>query len=300
MDINVLRQQFGSDQVKFSKGSGNFVFIEITNAKAKAKICTYGAHIMEFTPCKQRPLLWMSGNSWYELGKPIRGGVPICWPWFGAGASEMLPAHGFARISQWHVIDIKSLEYGATQVELALCREDVSNPALTGFPFELRMEFIIGSELQMRLSMKNLGDQPQTISAALHTYFSVSAVEQVLIRGLDQVGFEDRVVGASKPYGNTQVGDIKIDREVDRLYLDTRSAVEIIDPGFDRLIRIEKEGSASTVIWNPWIRKSQAMPDFGDEEYHGMLCVEAVNAGSDTRIIAPGIEHALVQRISIQ
>ena len=101
MDIDSLQQQFGSDTVKFVKGPGEFVSIEIANAKAKAKICTYGAHIMEFTPAGQLPLLWMSKSSWFEAGKPIRGGVPLCWPWFGAGASPELPAHGFARLSPW-------------------------------------------------------------------------------------------------------------------------------------------------------------------------------------------------------
>lgn len=299
MDLDSLQQKFGSDTVKFVKGPEEFVSIEIANAKAKAKICTYGAHIMEFTPAGQLPLLWMSKSSWFEAGKPIRGGVPLCWPWFGAGASPELPAHGFARLSQWQVAGVEALECGATRVTLTLSGKDVANQSLVKFPFELQMEFTVGSRLQLKLTMRNLSDKPQVVTDALHTYFSVSDAEKIAIRGLDLVGYEDRVVGAPVVYGNVQTGELRIDAEVDRIYLDTMSAVEIVDPGFNRTIRVEKEGSASTVVWNPWFRKSHAMPDFGDDEFHGMVCIEAVNASIDARTIEPGDTHVLAQTITI-
>lgn len=100
-DMETLERKFGSDSVKFTRGPGGFVCIEVANAAAKAKISTYAAHLFDYTPAGERPVLWMSGSSWFEAGKPIRGGVPVCWPWFGPGAREELPAHGFARLSQW-------------------------------------------------------------------------------------------------------------------------------------------------------------------------------------------------------
>ena len=167
------------------------------------------------------------------------------------------------------------------------------------FAFELRMEFLIGRVLQMTLTMKNCSESEQIITDALHTYFNVKSAEAIAIRGLDAVEYENRVVGA-EAFGCVQDGDIRIDCEVDRIYLDTTGAVEILDPGFGRTIVVEKFGSASTVVWNPWIRKSHAMPDFGDEEYHTMVCIEAVNASKDRRTLRPGGSHVLSQKITVK
>ena len=133
----------------------------------------------------------------------------------------------------------------------------------------------------------------------MHTYLSVAESAEISVRGLDSVEYMDRVVGAPVVDGLVQTGDIRIDCEVDRVYLGTTAAVEVVDPGFGRTIRVEKSGSSETVVWNPWIRKSHAMPDFGDEEYHGMICVEAVNFIRDRRILAPGASHVLGQKITV-
>ncbi|MPN35362.1 putative glucose-6-phosphate 1-epimerase [bioreactor metagenome] len=181
---------------------------------------------------------------------------------------------------------------------LELAPEDVTAvPVL--FPFELRMEFEIGETLTITLRMKNCSEKEQTVTAALHTYFNVKAAETIAISGLDGVVYENRVVGAEAS-GCVQRGDIRIDQEIDRIYLDTAGAVEIRDPGFGRTIVVEKSGSNSTVVWNPWVRKSQAMPDFGDDEYHTMVCVETVNAATDRRTLTPGGSHALTQKVSVK
>ncbi len=298
MDIQELSRTFGSETVSFRLGPGNFIYLDIRNAKSSASICTYGAHIVDFTPAGERPVLWMGGHSWFEKGKPIRGGVPVCWPWFGPLQDPAMPAHGFARLSQWRVKSVGELDCGATRVVLALNTADVEavKPA---FAFDLEMEFVIGRSLQLRLTSTNRSGEEQEIADALHTYLSVAESAEISVRGLDSVEYMDRVVGAPVVDGLVQKGDIRIDCEVDRVYLGTTAAVEVVDPGFGRTIRVEKSGSSETVIWNPWIRKSHAMPDFGDEEYHGMICVEAVNFIRDRRILAPGASHVLGQKITV-
>ncbi len=297
MDLQTLKEKFNLKTVEFTEGEGGFIFIDVQNPLADARISTYGAHVTSYTPNGQRPVLWMSRMSWFESGKPIRGGVPICWPWFGAAPVEGQPSHGFARISQWEVENVRELESGETVVTLEL-PEAAVDPALLRFSFRLELEIIVGRSLELVLTMVNASDSPQQVTGALHSYFSVAAAEEIVVRGLSDVGYEDRVVGAPVVYGHIQKGDIGIDREVDRIYHGT-GAVEIFDPGFNRVIRVEKSGSAATVVWNPWIRKSHAMPDFGDEEYHTMVCIEAANASVDARTLMPGEIHRLGQKITV-
>jgi len=297
MNLEALQAKFGSRTVKFKTGAGKFTFLEIKNRAAEAEICLHGGHLMKYVPAGQLPVLWMSEKSWFETNKPIRGGVPVCWPYFGPAADPAFPTHGFARLSEWHVADIDATEE-TTRVVLALAPEDVTAVPAT-FAFELEMEFVIGATLEMTLRMKNRSAEAQTITAALHSYFNVKAAEAIAISGLNGVTYDDRVIGAEKS-GCVQEGDIRIDREIDRIYLGTAGAVEIRDPGFGRTIRVEKSGSNATVVWNPWIRKSKAMSDFGDEEYHTMVCVEAVNAAADRRTLPPGGTHALTQKVSVR
>lgn len=297
MNLEALQSEFGSETVNFKTGAGNLTFLAIRNKAAEAEICLHGAHITRYIPAGRLPVLWMSEKSWFEANKPIRGGVPVCWPYFGPAADPALPAHGFARLSEWRVARVEAKE-ATTRVVLALAPGDVSAVPVS-FAFELEMEFVIGATLELTLRMKNCSAEAQTITAALHTYFNVKAAEEIAIGGLDGVVYDERVVGEEKS-GCVQTGDIRIDREIDRIYLDTAGAVEIRDPGYSRTIRVEKSGSNSTVVWNPWVRKSKAMPDFGDEEYHTMVCVETVNAAADRRTLPPGGSHALTQKISVR
>ena len=297
MNLEELNERFGSKSVTFREGPGKFVTAVICNREAEAEICLHGAHLMKFVPAGEIPVVWMSKSSWFEANKPIRGGVPVCWPYFGAAADPELPAHGFARLSEWRIAEVAE-EGNATRIAFVLAPEDVT-AMVVPFAFELRMEFLVGRILQMTLTMKNCSESEQVITDALHTYFNVKSAEAIVIRGLDAVEYENRVVGA-EAFGCVQDGDIRIDCEVDRIYLDTTGAVEILDPGFDRTIVVEKFGSASTVVWNPWIRKSHAMPDFGDEEYHTMVCIEAVNASKDRRTLPPGGSHVLSQKITVK
>lgn len=296
-DLEQLQQKFSVPSLRFRRGGGGFLFLDIRNRFASATVCAHGAHLTDFAPAGERPVLWMSRHSWFEPGKPIRGGVPVCWPWFGAASDPALPSHGFARVSEWRVAGASEKEDGATHVALTLAPEDVKSE-FGAFPFSLELEIAVGAALEVKLTMVNRSDRVQLVSDALHSYFSVGDIAKTRLRGLDGTTYADRVPGAPRERV-TQHGDIVIDREVDRVYLDTTAAVEILDAAFDRTIRVEKSGSRSTVVWNPWIAKSRRMPDFGDDEYRTMVCVETANNLSDTLRLAPEARHAVAQRISV-
>ncbi|MDR0932627.1 MAG: D-hexose-6-phosphate mutarotase [Victivallales bacterium] len=296
-NINELQKKFGSESINFKLISGGFITAEIKNSEAEAEICLHGAHLMKFVPNGELPVIWMSKRSVFEPNKAISGGVPICWPYFGSASDPALPKHGFARLSDWQVAEVAS-ESNATRIAFELHPEDVTAMPVA-FPFELRMEFVIGKSLLMTLSMKNCSPAEQVITDALHPYFNVKAVEKIAIKGLDQAMYNEYIVGLEK-FDRVQNGDIIINREVDRVYFDTTGAIEIYDPGFERTILVEKSGSASTVVWNPWIAKAHAMPYLDDDEFHTMVCIEAANAFKDRRVIPPGKTHVLSQKISVK
>lgn len=295
MDVQILDQRFGIPGVRFVPFGKGLTVIEVENDLASARLSLYGAQMLSFAPKGEEDLLWMSGFSWLETGKAIRGGAPVCWPWFGGSPVDGRPPHGFARISNWNVAKVEALADGATSVVLSLTQADA--PAgLADFDFALEFSAIIGRTLTMALKCRNLSVKSVPVSAALHTYFSVGAAEKIRISGLDGQEYLNKVPGAPAPTGK-QLGDITIGSEVDWVFCPSESVVEIADPVKGRKIRVEKSGSRSTVVWNPWIKKSAAMPDFGDDEYHSMVCVEAANAAADARVLTPGGEHVLLQKI---
>jgi len=227
----------------------------------------------------------------FEKGKPIRGGVPICFPWFGPHASDAtLPAHGFARSQEWQLV--KAQEKKGDVIELYL--ETAIDPFLLSF----RVEF--GAELKMTLKTQLPQDTKSTclFEDALHTYFSVSDVRTISIHGLEPTSFLDKVDHAQlKSATNVP---ILIDSETDRVYLDTLSDCVLNDAQKKRAIRVAKLGSASTVVWNPWIDKSKRMADFGDDEWPGMVCIETANIGNSRIQLAPGESHSTTAVISVE
>ncbi len=295
MNPEELQKHFGTPSIRFLKGAGDFIYAEVANKLATAVISLHGAHLMQFVPAGERPVIWMSEKSFFEAGKPIRGGVPVCWPWFGPADDPALPAHGYARLSGWSVAETADLPDGSTRIVLKLTQSGV-DARFAPFAFELEIEFLIGSALVMNLGMTNRSESVQKISDALHSYFAVADSSKIQLKGLDKTPYFDKLTGQEECM---QLGDIGIDREVDRIYWNTAAAVEITDPVFNRIIRVEKSGSSTTVVWNPWIAKSERMPDFGNEEYKTMVCVEATNNYTGTLELAPGGRHILTQKISV-
>ncbi len=279
----------------FKEGAGGFPVICVNNKYASAEIALHGAHIMSYVPAGEKPVLWMSGSSYFQPDKPIRGGIPICWPWFGGHPSDKnKPSHGFARLVDWHIAEISSRQNG-TLIALRLTEKGIPEN-FREFNFEIKLEVLVGRELQVALVIVNTGKEKINFSAALHTYFNISDIAAVTVEGLDDCKYLDTLDHIFK----VQHGKISFNAETDNVYLNTEATCIIDDPGFARRIRIAKSGSRSTVVWNPWTEKSKRMPDFGDEEYHSMLCVETVNAENDARVIAPAEKHSLKVIIGLE
>ncbi len=286
------------DGARLEKGPGGLDRLALHAAEGEALVYLQGAHVALFRPKGERPVLWMSAESRFEAGKPIRGGVPICFPWFGpkAGSPEA-PLHGFARILPWAVASVEREAGGSLRAVLELSADAA---ARGGFPRELSLSLAItvSRSLRMALTVRNVDSAAVTFEEALHSYFAVSDVRQVRIRGLEGVPYVDKTAAMARRSGEGE--PVAIAAETDRVYLGARGAATIEDPGWRRRIVIGKSGSATTVVWNPWVAKAKAMPDFGDEEWTRMVCVETANATDDAVTLAPGASHVMTATLEVQ
>jgi glucose-6-phosphate 1-epimerase len=260
-------------------GAGSLPKILVESAFSRAEIYLHGAHVSHFQKHGEPPLLFMSAASEFAAGKPIRGGVPIIFPWFGPRDGH--PAHGFARTTEWELITTAILPSQAVQLVLRL-------PSSNGYGVEFMVT--VGDQLSMELRVTNTSEQPFTFENCLHTYFHIRSISDISITGLSSVHYHDKVADLIATEGHEP---IRFEGEMDRVYFNTTATTEIVDPGFGRKIRIAKSGSQSTVVWNPWVAKSIRMPDFGDEEYVGMVCVESGNVADDEITLSPG-DHAVL------
>lgn len=291
-DIVTLNQQFAiAGQLEFAAEANGMAVARIANRHAQSAIALQGAHIMAFQPNAEAPLIWLSPAAKLAPGKSIRGGVPVCWPWFGAHATgNSFPAHGFARAVPWQVAASIALPDGSTRITFELPQSVIPSAQ---WPHACRVRLIVtaGKTLAVELITENTGNVPFKIGEALHTYFAISDVDNIRITGLEDCAYLDKMDDWKR---KTQTGAVTITSEVDRLYLNTEADCLIEDIGMKRRIRIAKRGSRSTVVWNPWSEKAAKMGDFGsDTGYRGMVCVESVNAAENVVSVAPGATHAL-------
>jgi len=299
MTLADLNSRFGiANQLNFIDGPNGLVFAEIDNALGTAYICLQGAHVTTFRPKDQvEPVIWVSKFAKFALGKSIRGGAPVCWPWFGAHATEAsFPGHGFARTVMWEVTHTSALPSGETEITLALLENEQTQ---TQWPEKTRLELniVVGQSLKASLNTTNLGDAPVQIGEALHTYLQISDIEEVQVTGLEDTVYLDKVGEATR---RTQEGAIRFSSEVDRVYVDTANTCVIVDPGFSRRIVIAKTGSQSTVVWTPWNEKADKMGDFGPEGWRQMVCVESANALENVVSVAAGETHRMTVEYSAE
>ena len=288
MAISELHRRFGvPGVVRIDEGRNSLPRVTVTSDLATAEIYFHGAHLTAFQPRGAKPLLFMSKESNFDPAKPIRGGVPVIFPWFGpkAGAPES-PAHGLARIRHWDLESCSVQADRTVRVVFSLAVESAT----------LRMTFTIAHSLEMEMEVRAAG-VPVTFEEALHTYFVVGDVRQVSIDGLQGVEYIDKVDGFTR---KTQSADpIRITGETDRVYLNTLGPCVVRDPVLGRSITVEKESSGTTVVWNPWIAKAKAMADFGDEEWPQMICVETANVGEGAIRLEAAQTHRMRARISV-
>ena len=273
---------------KFSNG---FEYIEIENSSAKVKIALQGAHIFEYAKKDGESFLWLSEISDFEQGKSIRGGIPICWPWFGVNQDKNLPQHGFARTSMWEFVCSDEIDEKTSSVTLKLtCNDETLK--IWAYKFELELHVVISDNLTLELKTTNIDDKEFSITQALHTYFAVSHISHVNIKGLDKKPYLDALTWKNE----IQKGDITFDKEVDRVYQEVDNEVLLLDK--NRTISIKNGGSSSVVVWNPWIEKTKRMSAMNDDDYKSMVCIESANAFDDARILQPKAAHTLVATIS--
>ncbi len=297
-EIHALNQQFAIPGVaEIAPGHGGLPSIQIS----AREICTgavylHGAHVAQWRPAGFDEVLWLSDKSAWENGNAIRGGVPICFPWFGPRKDyPQSPAHGFARLREW---TLESLSQTAAGISVVLAfKSDAATLEQWPSAFVLRHRITFGRELSMELELTNTGNVPLTAEEAQHTYFSVGDVRQIRIAGLEGTRYIDKVDGFKE---KKQSGEITITSETDRVYLDTAAPVTLADPVKRRRITVHKENSLATVVWNPWIAKAKAMPDFGDEEWPHMACIETASVGAYSITLAPGQIQTMRSRIAVQ
>ena len=300
-DIEKLNSQFAlqnkNNTLSVKAGEGGIPVIEIQNDHARASISLQGAHILSWVPVGQQEVIWLSEDAAFKEGKSIRGGIPVCWPWFGAHESNSnYPAHGFARTTMWDILSTEALEDDRTRIIFSMQpqpgNESMWLPATT-----VQFSITIGKKLELELITHNNGNKAITLGQALHTYFKVSDVSKVLLHGLDNTDYLDKLENFKR---KRQFGPVVIKEEVDRVYLDTFSDCIIDDKSLNRNIIIKKIGSHSTVVWNPWQQTAAKMGDLGEQGFQSMLCVESSNAAEDVVTIEPGKVHQLWVQYEVQ
>ncbi len=294
--IEALDRDHGlSERLRFEAGPGDLVCARLEHPGGVCRVALHGGQVLSWIPTDAEEVLFLSDSSHLDGVRAIRGGIPICWPWFGdrRGAPEA-PQHGFARTSRFEVRRSFEDDRG---VGLELELDPVAqHREFWPHPFSLRIRVIAGTDLHVELETENTGSEAFTMGAALHTYFRVGDAERIAIDGLAGNDYLDKVRDFAR---DRQHEPPRIRGEVDRVYLDTSATCAISDPVLGRRIDVAKEGSLTTVLWNPGPEKAKSMTDFDNDGYREMVCIEAVNAFDDQRTLAPGERHELSSRFRV-
>jgi glucose-6-phosphate 1-epimerase len=281
------------DCIRLTHPAIDYPVLEIDHPSCRARVALHGAHVMEWQPTGQAPVLYCSPEAILREGKAIRGGIPICWPWFNAHPTDpSKPAHGIARNRFWELTDSQD---GGESVELRFeLKSDDSTRAIWDYEFHAIVEIRLGAELHVSLTSHNTGGNPFRVTGALHTYLAVDDIANVSVAGLDDTSFLETAGGLRET--GMQTGLLRIEGEVDRIYT-SASAVTVRDGV--RSIRVHKHGSASTIVWNPGPEKAAKLGDLPAADFRRFLCVETANAPGAEVTIEPGAHHVLRTRIAL-
>ncbi len=291
-----LNNRFGLAGKLAFEEAGGLVAARVTTAFASATVALQGAHVMTWQPTGQAPVIWLSKFAKFAPGKSIRGGVPVCWPWFGPHAgNSQFPGHGFARTVPWQLLATRELPDGRVRLDFELVQDEATRAQ---WPHEsvVRNIITVGQELEVQLTTTNTGSAPFQLGQALHTYFEVGDIRRATVAGLERCEYLDKVDGGAR---KRQQGQIAFTQETDRIYLGTRGCCGIVDPVLERTILITSTGSRSTVVWNPWVEKADKMGDFGPDGYLNMVCVETANAAEDVISLVAGETHSMTAQYRV-
>ncbi|MDA0147163.1 D-hexose-6-phosphate mutarotase [Vibrio sp. LaRot3] len=255
----------------------NVKIVRIIHDKAIAGISLFGGHVVSYQPAGQQDLIWMSKDAVFDGVKALRGGIPVCWPWFGRIAA---PAHGFARSTVWELVEHRENENGVI-VELALFPSEETHD-IWPHMFDARLLVEVGDELKVTLKVTNIDDDAWTFSGALHTYLNVGDIEKAQTTGMGGEYIDSLLEDKVCQGGDTLV----LTDTIDRVYTKPEAVIKVSDPVIDRVINIENQGHNSAVLWNPWAQGAQGMGDMQDDGYQTMLCVEST-------VYAPSINDGI-------
>jgi glucose-6-phosphate 1-epimerase len=290
-----FRPMMNSDNASVVIGNGGLQKVRIASPDAAGELYLHGAHVTSWKPAGREEVLFLSTQSRWEEGRAIRGGIPICFPWFGDKADDpKAPAHGFVRTKLWHLESITQMKDG---IRVGMFTEsDENTKRWSPADFHLGYRVAFGAELRLELTATNTGKTAFRFEEALHAYHRVDNILKARVAGLGSVQYMDKTDSNKK---KMQIGEISVASETDRVYLNTSDAIEVTDPGLHRRTRIAKENSRTTVIWNPWVQKAHSLPDFADDEWIQMVCVETSNVGDFAAELAPGQQHTMKATVSV-
>jgi glucose-6-phosphate 1-epimerase len=294
--IEELNQRFAIAGVaEITAGNGGLPRVCVSTPLATGEIYLHGAQLTSWRPAGAEEVIFLSRQSQWEAGRAIRGGIPVCFPWFRNKVDNpKAPSHGFVRTKAWQ-LDSVQVQGDAVTVSLST-GSDEGTRAWWPYDFQLLHRLTIGAELAQELLVSNTGTAPLRFEEALHTYYRVGGAEAVRISGLGGVAYLDNTDANRE---KRQEGDIVFTAQTDRAYLQTTHAVEIADPILRRRIRLAKENSRTTVVWNPWSTGAQTLADLGDDEWRSMACVEASNIRDFAVELAPGQQHTMKTVIQV-
>jgi len=298
MDIEHLNIKYGiAGQLKFVKGDGGFPFILIRNHSATALISLYAGQVLSFLPTGEgEDLLFLSPKAFYDAGKAIRGGIPICWPWFGPDPKGLgRPSHGFVRNGLWAVSGTQAASEFETKIKLRFLETEQSE-SFWQQPFSLDLEISVGNTLTLELTTRNMGDKIFSITQAFHAYLHVGNINQMQILGLEGIKYSDNLDSHTQ---KLQMGAVTVTGEVEHIYTNVRNELIIDDSVLNRQIRIASSSNKTAVVWNPWTTKSEKLPDLENDGYQRFICVETGNIVTDVVEIPPGNEFSLLTNFRI-
>jgi glucose-6-phosphate 1-epimerase len=277
------------------EGNGGLRKVCVTSPQAEGEIYLHGAHVTSWKPAGREEVFFLSSQSRWEDGRAIRGGVPICFPWFGDKAGDpKAPAHGFVRTKAWQLESIAQTEHGVT-VSMFTGND---GDTIRWWPSEFRLVYRVtfGSELTLELEVSNTAATSLRFEEALHAYHRVGNIEKVRLQGLDNVHYLDKTDSNRE---KMQRGDIAVVSETDRIYLNTSDALELHDPVLRRRTRVAKENSRTTVVWNPWAEKAHSLSDLPHDEWMRMICIETSNVSDCAVDLASGQQHRMKALLTI-
>jgi glucose-6-phosphate 1-epimerase len=286
----LTENEFG--QVYQEELSQHLFALVIEHPKVSAKVSLYGGQVLSWQPCGEKEVFWLSKDSAFEKGKAIRGGIPLCWPWFGVHPNDnknIAGNHGFARGQLWQLDNVKISEQG---VEICLSWQGENMSDLWPFACQLKQVLFFGHSFKQVLQMENLSTEDAYYTGALHSYFAISSPENIKISALEQASFDDKLTGELCPPQPLENGV----GPVDRIY-HTNRVMNIVDSQWQRTIELNTTNTKQWVFWNPGVELANNMVDIHQNGEQEFVCLEAAN--TQMQILAAGESITMEQEISI-